>query len=366
MRRRQLRILITVALLGILAGGYWWLYGRSRQTSKAVSAGPQGDQAEGSVAEVKTVPIRKGTIGESITAYGETIPAPGAMHSIALPFESQVRHILVSDGQNVSLEDLLLEVEPSPDTRLQFEQARNSYELVKQAFDHMQQRFDLKLATNDQLLQAEEAFQQAGLKLESMRKRGIGGQQQIRSDVAGLISKVHVKQGEIVPAGHALVEIVAQNRLEVRLGVEPEDINRVRSEHPVLISRVNAPVSGQVMARVRKIARSVNPTTRLIDVFVSLPSSAQFLLGESILGKLVIASAQGIIVPRSAVLPEDGHYVLFVVRKNRAVKRIVKIGLTNEKEVEVEGAGFQPGEPVVVLGNYELRDGMAVKTGGTR
>ena len=74
-----------------------------------------------------------------------------------------------------------------------------------------------------------------------------------------------------------------------------------------------------------------------------------------------MASAQGLIVPHSAVLPEGRGHSLFTIKDNRAVKHLVQVGLRNDKEVEIKGAGLQAGESVVVLGNYELKNGMAVK-----
>ena len=121
-------------------------------------------------------------------------------------------------------------------------------------------------------------------------------------------------------AGNPLIEIVAKNRLEVRLGVEPEDINRVKENQPVSITRVNVPALPPVTGHIRKISYGVNPTTRLVDVFVSLPAPADFLLEESISGKITVAEAHGLIVPRSAVLPEGQGYSLFTVKGGRAVK----------------------------------------------
>ena len=101
-----------------------------------------------------------------------------------------------------------------------------------------------------------------------------------------------------------------------------------------------------------------------MDVFVSLPDAAGFLLGEFVLGRLTVSSVHGMIVPRVAVLPEKGRYVLFTVEKGRAVKKIVGIGLETAKEIEVTGAHLHPNDTVIVLGNHELRDGMAVRTKG--
>ncbi len=358
MKRPGWSIAIIIAVIVVmLAGGYRWFSHRGEQNSRKA----QEEKINRSVALVKTVPIRKGTITENITVYGVTIPAPGALQIVSVPFESRVRNVMVSNGQKVSAGDDLLRIEPSPDTYLQFEQARNTLETARQSLQHFQRLFDLKLATNDQLLNAKQAFEQARLNLESMKKRGINGLRQIRADDAGLISKVLVQEGAIVPTGSALVEIVIQNRLEVRLGVESEDINQVQPNQEVLLSGVDVQKSNKVTGKIRKISSSVNPNTRLVDVFVAFASSGEFLLDEFVLGEITIASSQGLSVPRSAVLPEDSRYTLFTVKDERVVKHVVQIGLENGKEVEVIGTGLQAGDPIVVLGNYELKDGMAVK-----
>ena len=194
-----------------------------------------------------------------------------------------------------------------------------------------------------------------------MKEQGIGAHRKMRADTAGLISRVHVQEGAIVPAGNPLMEIVSKNRLEARLGVEPGDLGKVKTDQAVLLTLVNVPVAPGVTGRIRETSRSVNPATRLVDVFVSLPASAQFMLGESISGQITIASALGLIVPRRAVLPEDGHYVIFTVKNGQAVKHTVQLGLGDREEVQVIGTGLQAENMVVVLGNYELKDGMAVK-----
>ncbi len=322
-----------------------------------------GGEVKGPVALVKTAPLREGILTENITAYGSVLPAPGASQTISVSFESQIVRIMVSSDQKVALGNDLLEIKPSPDTSLHLEQAQEAYDLSKLNFKHMQGRFDLKLATNDQVLQARQTMDQAQLNLESMKKRGIGPPRTMHADVGGLINEVFVKEGAIVAAGNPLVEIVAKNRLEVRLGVEPDDLNRVQENQPVLITRVNVPALPAVTGHIRQISYGVNPTTRLVDVFVSLPAPADFLLDDSVLGEITIAEAHGLIAPRAAVLPEGQGYSLFTIKGGRAVKHQVKAGLHNDKEVAVVDTSLQAGEPVVVEGNYELKDGMAITEG---
>ena len=365
--KRRSWVSLTVTTFLILAGGYWWfsLGGPLAARDQDTAAG-ESESIEGPVATVQVTPIKQGTIAEEITVYGTIVPAAGAVQTITVPFESRVRRIFVTEGQQVSRGDALLEIEPSPETNLQTQQARNDYQSAQKQLQYMQQRFDLKLATNDQLLQAQQGLEQAQAKLESLRRRGSEGSQTIHADTASLVSKVAVQEGAIVSAGSAMIEMVAQNRLQARLGIEPLDSSRVKAGQIVSLARINVPGTQTVVGRIRKLSRAADPTTHLIDSFVDLPSSSGFLLNEYVAGKISVAAAPGLVVPRSAVLPKADHYVLFTVKAGRAQEHTVQVRLANEREVEVIGNDLLAEEPVVTLGNYELKDGMAVKVDPSR
>ena len=278
-----------------------------------------GGEVKGPVALVKTAPLREGISPKYYRLwFGPT--RPGASQTISVSFESQIVRIMVSSDQKVALGNNLLEIKPSPDTSLHLEQAQEAYDLSKLNFKHMQGRFDLKLATNDQVLQARQTMDQAQLNLESMKKRGIGPPRTMHADVGGLINEVFVKEGAIVAAGNPLVEIVAKNRLEVRLGVEPDDLNRVKENQPVLITRVNVPALPTVTSYIRQISYGVNPTTRLVDVFLSLPAPADFLLDDSVFGENYHSRGPWAHCATPAVLPEGQGYSLFTIKGGRAVR----------------------------------------------
>jgi membrane fusion protein (multidrug efflux system) len=360
MKQYAKNILIVFVVICLLAVIYWFY--REGQTKKTETAGIL-KASKGPVVLVNAVPIKKSTVNAVISVYGEVVPAPGAIQVVSVPYESQVLRVMVSDAQKISKRDVLLEIGLSPDTKLLIQQAQNDYQISEQSLKHVQQLFDLKLATNNQLLLAEQAFQKAELSLKSLKQRGISGSgtRVIHAGVTGLVNKVYVKEGAIVPAGNPLVEVVPKNRLEVRLELEPQDSSRLHAGQSVLLSYVNVPASKAVNGRVRKISRAVNLASRLVDVFVTLPDSARFLLGEYILGRITIASSYGLVVPRSAILSEEGNYILFTIKEGHALKHLVQVSLENSNEALVSVADLRPGELVVVLGNYELKDGMAVR-----
>jgi membrane fusion protein, multidrug efflux system len=355
-------VLITVAIAGLAAVGYWAY--RSDTPKPNVPDSTFG--AAGPIASVKAAPIKKETISSVITAYGDVVPAPGAVQVVSLPYETRVSRIMVSSGQKISQNEALLELQPSPDTLLKLDQARNTYEISRQNLDHMKQLFALKLATNAQILTARESFRQASLQLESLKKRGVDGKRVIRARVSGLISSIEVQEGAIAPAGNPLMKIIAQNRLEVRLGVEPGEACRLSSGRPVSLYSVNEPARKAVSGRIRKISQAVSRATRLVDVFVTLPGPGGFLLGEYVMGRIETATSYGMVVPRSAVLPEGVGHVIYTVHNGHAVKHIVKVGIESENLVEVSGGGLKPGDVAVVLGNYELKNGMTIKVEETQ
>ncbi len=351
-------ILISGLLAGTMSAGYWFFLGRSDQTKSASSV--PGAAVLDPVASVEVAKIEQGIITQTITVYGSVIPSRKAIQTISVPFESQVRRLMVINGQKVSPGDILLEIDSSPDSLLQLEQARSAFESAQQSLQNVQHRFDLKIATEQQVLQAQKVWQQAQLRLESMEKRGIGGPRIMRADLEGLVNKVYVQEGAIVPAGSPLVELVAQNQLEVRLGVEPEDMRQLHVGQQVSLTLIKEHPSGAVIGRIGEISQTVNPSTRLVDVLVTFPSPSGFLPGQWISGRIAVASAKGLLVPPSALLPANGRYTLFTVRDGRVWKHMVQIGLKSEKEVQVIGKDLRPGDFAVVIGNYELKDGMKV------
>src|SRR5439155_26314051 len=106
----------------------------------------------------------------------------------------------------------------------------------------------------------------------------------------------------------------------------------------------------------------VDPTTRLATVLVSLPEDAHLMLETYVAAKITKAEHQAFIVPRDALLPQEGGgYSIFTDNAGHAVKRTVRIGLESDREVQIISDDVKAGDLVIVSGNYELEDGMAVE-----
>jgi membrane fusion protein (multidrug efflux system) len=317
--------------------------------------------ASNPVAQVEIVRIERKSISEKLTTYGSVVAQPGKTRFIATSFESRVHPILVAAGQLVSKGDALLDVQGSPASLLQLHQAELAAQEARKELDQANERFAMKLATNQEFNQAQKAAADAELQLQSLKGQGVTAGNELRSDISGIVAKVDVEDGQIAAAGSPLLELVAADDIEIKLGAEPEDVSRLQPGQRVIISLVNNPTAPGIEGKIRLVAQRINPTDRLVDVFVSVPPGSRLLLGSYVRGEIMVASREGLVVARDAVLPEDGSYTLYVVRENHAEKRQIQIGLQSDSEVEVLCPGLREGDQVATVGNRELADGMEVK-----
>ncbi len=350
---------VLAAIVAASVAGYW--YGtHSQETVDA--AGREPPVPEGSPrAKVRVAHLKRQHMEEPLTAYGSVVAALGKTQVVSEPFESRVVKVLVRPGQTIAAADPLIEIEPSPDTLLQLNEARDSRDTAQSELKLVKERVQLKLATRADLLQAQQQYQVAELRLKSLQERGINGSQLIRAEAKGMVSRVDVQEGQIVAAGASLLATIGQNQINVRLGIENEDLPNLHVGQPVHLLPVNAAESQAITGQIHLITWEVNPQTRLADVFVSLPPNARLLLNDFIEGRIQVAAGEVLVLPRAAVLPEEGQYIAYTVEDGRAVKHIVQVGMENDRQVQVLGGDLREGQQVVVQGNAELQDGMAVQ-----
>ena len=347
-----------IAIISLLVIGcaliYWFV-----KPNNLVEPGAPAYEPE-PVAQVETVKLHKGEIKETLTAYGVVLPLPDKLKTISVPYTSQIDKIQVNQGQIVRQGDLLLTLKPGADAVLQLQQAQKELNAAMRENQLLQERIRLKLATQQDLLTSRLRVEQAKVMLKNLTDRGIGNEQQIQAESSGIIFLVNVQQGQIVAAGTPLLQLVDHSQWVVRLGIESEDYGHLQAGQQVLITPVNTPVPEPVKGRIEIITHQIDPSTRLLNVFVRPELNQTLLINDFVEGRIIISTVNALLVPRQAVLPDKGGYSLFTVENGRAVKHQVQVGLENDTQVEVIAAGLKEQDEVVVLGNYELEPGMAV------
>ncbi len=315
---------------------------------------------------VQSAVVRLVSMKGSLTAYGTVEYAPEHSRVEDLQGEGVVKEVLVSVGQPVRKGDPLLRLLPTANASMEIERARLDLVFARKTLDRLSELRGRRLATNAEVQAAEETLSKSQAVLAELRKRYLGEEGLLlRAGRNGVVEAVLVREGQIAVPGAPLLRLADGNRLRIRLGVEPEDMQRVRIGQAVRI-RPMYPGAKPVTGRIGEVFRQVNPQTRLAEIVVPLPAVDGILPGVMVRGEIFTRAESRVpAVPRPAVLYEGDKGYVFVVEGGLARRRFVDVGQDDGRFVEIR-KGLNPGETVVTLGNYELADGTAVRFRGSR
>lgn len=352
------RLLLVVVIAGSAVLIEYVILTSRAGTSQSQKAGEEKAEHE-ETAKVKLAAAREGQIEETIVAYGVAASAPEDVRAVSVPFESLVERVWVVAGQAVEAGGKLADVAPSPDAQLQLSDARSALQAADRDLELVRQRLELKLATKADLTTAEQSQRVAEAKLKSLEARQIE-RRQLTASQPSVVAKVIAQEGQLVPAGGSLVELSPADKLQARLGVEPSQAAKVKPGQTVHLRPVEADFL-QVEGTVRTVANRVNPASRLIDVYVTLPEKSALRPESYLRGRIVVGTHTALLVPRPAVLPEEDKRILYTVKDDKAVRHEVKTGLEDENDIEITESDLKSGDQVVIEGNYELEDGMNVE-----
>ena len=323
---------------------------------------PGASAADTVSALVRTEPLVRHELSKTISCYGTVDVDPLNTESINVPRAGQVTRLFVIQGEAVKKDAPLLEFETSPLESVNYVQARTSVDLAKGELTRVQSLLAQQLATRSQLAAAEKALHDAEAELSAQQKLGTGLQSQVLfAPFDGIVSALPVSQGERIQAGATALRLSRRDRLRVVLGVEPEDARKVKRGTIVELVPVfdRAQMAFGVVGTVSDM---INPQTGLVDLFIRLkPAQAVRLMpGIRMEGRITLASRREFAVRRQAILTDEQGSYIFVVRNGHSHRINVKTGIEMRGLVGIEGT-FESSDQVVVLGNYELQEGMAVR-----
>ena len=316
---------------------------------------------------VKTVPLKQELTAAKLTCYGVITTDPRGTASITVPHALKVSRLLATQGEVVRAGTPLVEVITDPADSLSFEQATLAVTYARQELQRVESLETQRLATKSQLDVARKALADAEAALRSQNRLGTGREKErMTAPFDGTVTAIAVKEGDRVPSGTALVQISKRGALRAELGVEPEDSMKVNKGMEVLLTPVFGG-SSKFSGTVDEIHGVINPQTRLVDVIVALSAKEvrSFLPGTQVRGIINLSRQLNWVVPRQAVLHDSTGEYLFQVAKGHAHRVAVVSGKAETGFVTVKGA-LNPHLNVVVLGNYELQDGMAIREGNVK
>jgi membrane fusion protein (multidrug efflux system) len=186
--------------------------------------------------------------------------------------------------------------------------------------------------------------------------------------ISGVIASRSIKTGNFVQINTPIFRIVDNSRLEATLNVPERELATLKAGQPVklLVDALPGKTFEGVVDRIAPVVDSGSGTFRVICAFAGGDAQSG-LLQPGMFGRIRIdydQRANALVVPRVALLDDEGESAVYTVRKGKAVRVPVKLGYIDGAYAEVRD-GLKQGEPVVTAGKVALRDGSAVQVIGS-
>lgn len=180
------------------------------------------------------------------------------------------------------------------------------------------------------------------------------------SPLAGILADINVSPGQVLNQGERAFLVVDPTTLTVEAKVPEHSLARLLDTGDAVVS-VDAYPGRAFPGRLLAQGQVIEETTRTAKVIFSLDNNAGLLkLGMFARVQIGAGEAEPVVaVPEAAVLDIDGRRVVYVhTGPEEFEAREIAVGTRDGEALEVV-RGLEPGERVVVVGAYTLRNAPA-------
>lgn len=198
-----------------------------------------------------------------------------------------------------------------------------------------QQTLQLKIAgaTPEQLQQQEAAVAQATAAVSALQAQV--DKTYIKSPIAGRVSFIDARLGELVVPGQLIVSIVNPDVLQVKTYASEKDVPNISVGDEVL-------VEGGVTGKIFRISPAIDPQTKKVEVIIAIDKKnalTSIVVGQtvsiSIQSKILAKSSPVYLLPIQAVKSNSQSYVFTVDENGTIVQIPVKTGNLAGENIEV-------------------------------
>ena len=294
----------------------------------------------------------------------QTYTAPATLQgrlevSVLAPATGLVLQLTAQLGDRVRRGQLLARL-ADPLTEAALVQAQAQLTRSTKEVERIQTLTDRRLATQTQLqmLLAGQAQDAA----EVNRLTTLLALTRVRSPLTGVVTRQRVVAGTTVRTGDTLLVIADVSRLFALALVPVSVAATIRVGDSLRLQTL--PTGAWLPARVQQVFPLVDPVSRQVMVSVDAgPLYPRFKPGYPVRMQLQTARRENALtLDRRTITDDPGQDTVrvWVVRRGRATRRVVQIGLVLENEVELR-SGLAEGDTVLYQGTETLKEGTPVQ-----
>jgi len=305
---------------------------------------------------VKVTPVETGEISEHVL-YSATVEAEENI-DIYAQASGLVRRILVEEGTKVSKGQVLVEL-VDDELKLDESEAELAYQKLEAQLRRKAELYNRKLLAKEEYEDLRISMEQAKIRWE--RAKLSLAHAHVRAPVDGVIARRLVKIGDRVGTSAKLYEMVNLSRLIAHVHVPGQGMANLTIGQRAMVPTDFLPDS-KFEGRILRISPVVDPGSGTFKVTLELNADDRRLRpGMFVNAHIVTAThSDAVLVPKRAVVYDDGMPHVFVVSDSTAQKVRFDVGFDDTENVEVI-SGIQEGDMIVVVGQNGLKDKAKVR-----
>jgi RND family efflux transporter MFP subunit len=185
-------------------------------------------------------------------------------------------------------------------------------------------------------------------------------QTEIRAPSDGIVARRSATLGNVVSVGQELFRLIRDGRVELRADVPEIDFARLAIGQSAIIT-LEGESRRRFEGKIRLIAATVDPQTRIGTVYIALPDDPALKPGMYVQGVVSIGESRGLLVPEKALVFKDAKPAIFVIGDDDRIKlRQVETGARQAGDVEIL-SGVAEGDRIALAGSGYLKDNDLVR-----
>lgn len=230
--------------------------------------------------------------------------------------------------------------------------AKSNYTSAKSSLEHAKRDYKYKL--DSQEIQRASSIAKFKLAKENLEATDVA------APISGIVADKNISLGESVGQGSKLFTIVNSEEMYIETGVSERDVIKVKKGQKALINvgTLKETIEGEIIG----VSPILDEESKTYKIKVAVNNIDNKLKGgmfgtvELIVGD----NRKGLAIPKTSVLNKGGEHFIYVLDKDKANKRKVVMGYSNDKYYEVV-EGINKEDKVITSFNDKIEDGSLVK-----
>jgi len=281
--------------------------------------------------------------------------------TITAPVAERISKILFANGATVKAGDLLVQLEDAEESA-DVEEATVNLDEQRRELDRVKALREKKMVSEQEVDTRRSATEAAQARLAAAQARL--RDRAISAPFAGTLGIRRVSLGALVNSGTVITTLDDLDLIKADFTL-PETLLPDIAIGLTIEARSVAWPDETFTGTVASVDSRVNPTTRAVTVQAHIPNPHRRIRpGMLLTVSLISRPRETLSAPEKALLAYgDKHYAFVLKPDNTLERRELHLGEREVGWVEIE-SGLKEGEPIVVEGLMDMKDGVRVRVAG--